>query len=147
MSRFKNHWNAKEQWTTSYLLIRWCLELHWRSFINFYFEFEYRKHRTIKRDAESWVEDAKVPLRCYISFERHFAHTWTLIPAFSVGVGSSDTWVWSSDPTRSCMFLPMRGARPANLAGVGSSGHGVVSSNPLSEVSCSLRQRVQGFWF
>jgi len=27
-------------------------ELHWRSFAIFYFEFEYRKHRTTKRDVE-----------------------------------------------------------------------------------------------
>jgi hypothetical protein len=36
------------------------MELKRRSLFIFYFEFEYRKHRTIKRDAKRWLEDVKV---------------------------------------------------------------------------------------
>ena len=39
-------------------------ELNWRPFMIFYFEFEFRKHRTIKRDAKRCLEDAIVILRC-----------------------------------------------------------------------------------
>ena len=35
-------------------------ELDRKSFINFYFEFEYRKHRTIKRDTKRCLGDALV---------------------------------------------------------------------------------------
>ena len=35
-------------------------ELHLRLYINFYFEFEYMKHRTIKRDAKRQSGDASV---------------------------------------------------------------------------------------
>jgi hypothetical protein len=31
-----------------------------RSLFILYFEFEYRKHRTIKRDANGWLKDVKV---------------------------------------------------------------------------------------
>ena len=36
-------------------------ELNWRFLCDFYFEFEYRKYHTIKRDAKTLFGEAKVP--------------------------------------------------------------------------------------
>ena len=71
------------------------------SFINFYFEFEYRKHRTIKRDAKLRSGDAIVSRKEIFKLFLDTMYTRAL-----VGVGSSD-------PIGSVLFRPTKGPRPA----------------------------------
>jgi len=66
------------------------LELHWRSFTNFYFELEYRKHRTIKGVLKDCLEMPKCLTEMLTTNERHFALTWAHFPAVSAEVGSSN---------------------------------------------------------
>ena len=62
-------------------------ECHWRSFINFYFEFEYMKHRTTKRDAKRLFGDATMPTsKANNPWERHKSPLNTLVPTVSVEV-------------------------------------------------------------
>ena len=98
-------------------------ELRWRVLFISIFEFEYKKHRTIKRDAKLRSGDAIVS-RLEANKQNHDTmQSLTLILKFSVGVGSSDPhrkclvssdkrfsarwkyWVGSSDPPsrRSCI--------------------------------------------
>ena len=68
------------------------------SFIYFYFEFVYRKHRTIKRDAKLRSRDAIVSRKESIHPFPDTMHTRALNLNFSVGVESSD-------PHRKCRVL------------------------------------------
>ena len=61
-----------------------------KSFINFYFEFEHRKHRTIKRDVKLRSRDAIVSRNETIHPFLDTMHTQELNQKISVGVGSSD---------------------------------------------------------
>ena len=66
------------------------------TFINFYFEFEFRKHRTIKRDAELRSGDAIVSRKETLKQIHDTLHSWALNLKLAVGVGSSD-------PLRKCL--------------------------------------------
>ena len=65
-------------------------ELRWRVLFISIFEFEYKKHRTIKRDAKLRSGDAIVSTKESIHPFPDTMHTRALNLNFSVGVGSSD---------------------------------------------------------
>ena len=96
-------------------------ELLWRSFMYFYFEFEFMKHRTIKRDAKNGLEMQKCLTKMLITLERHFAQTWALNPTFSVGVRSSSKVVGSSDPHWNFLVSSDKGFSASWFIFVGSS--------------------------
>ena len=78
-----------------------------RTFVNFYFEFEYTKHRTIKRDMKRQSGDAKVS-RIEANNPTHDTkHTRALNPKNSVGVRTSDP------PIRGSRLFPTKPSRPA----------------------------------
>ena len=91
------------------------LELHWRSFTNFYFELEYRKHRTIKGDAKKLPGDAKV-LNWDANYQREtlcthlstFSCSLSRGRKFQLGVGSSNpigsAHVLSDNRCSACWF-------------------------------------------
>ena len=87
------------------------------SFIYFYFEFEYRKHRSIKRDAKLWSGDAIVS-RLEANKQNHdMMHSLTLILKFSVGAGSSNPGSKVPTPIESVKSCPTKGPRPVVLIG------------------------------
>ena len=84
------------------------------SFIIFNFKFEYRKHRTIKRDAKLRSGDAIVSRKETIQPFLDTMHAQALNLKNTVGVGSSE-------PIRSAVYCPIKGPRPAKNTWVGSS--------------------------
>ena len=103
-----------------------------KSFINFYFEFEHRKHRTIKRDVKQWSGDAIESRKETIHPFLGTMHTRALNQNISVGVGSSD-------PLGSPVFHRTKGPRPAENNRVESSDlRSKVPALP-SEVPSSFR--------
>ena len=102
------------------------------SFINFYFEFEYRKHRTTKRDAKLRSGDAIVSRKETIQPFLDMMHAQALNMKNTVGVGSSD-------PIGSVVYCPTKGPRPAENTWVGSSDLGSKVPTHPSEVPCSFR--------
>ena len=77
--------DAKFAWGTVH-------ELHWRVFLNFFFEFEYRKHRTIKRDAKLQSGDAIVTRKETFKQYLDTLHKRTLKQKNLVVVGTSDPY-------------------------------------------------------
>ena len=73
------------------------------SFIYFYFEFVYRKHRTIKRDAKLRSGDAIVSRKETTQTYLGTMHSLTLNLKNTVGVRSSD-------PHRKCSVLSDKGS-------------------------------------
>ena len=67
----------------------WCMSFI-EEFINFYFELEYRKHHTIKRDAKQWFGDAIVSRKETNNPILDKMHTRAPNLKSSVGVGSFD---------------------------------------------------------
>ena len=103
------------------------------SFIDeFYFEFEYRTHRTIKRDAKLRSGDAIVSRKETIHPFLGTMHTRALNQKISIGVGSSD-------PLGSHVFHPTKGPRPAENNRVESSDLRSKVPTLPSEVPSSFR--------
>ena len=108
------------------------------SFIYFYFEFEYRKHRTIKKDTKLRSRDAIVSRKETNHPILDTMHSLTLILKFSVGVGSSDPGSKVPPPIGSAVYCPTKGPRPAENTWVGSSNLGSEVPTHPSEVPCSF---------
>ena len=102
-----------------------------KSFINFYFEFEYRKHRTIKRDAKLWSGDAIVSRKETNHPILDTMHSLALNLKNTVGVGTSD-------PNGSVVYHPTKGPRPTDFNWVGSSDLGSEVPTFPSEVPSSF---------
>ena len=82
------------------------------NFINFYFEFEYRKHHTIKRDAKLRSGDAIVS-RLEANKQNHDTmQSLALNLKNTVGVGSSDPRSEVPTPIESVLVRPTKGPRP-----------------------------------
>ena len=94
------------------------------SFIDFYFEFEYRKHRTIKRDAKLRSGDAIVSRKETIQPFLDTMHARAQNLKSSVGVGSSNPGSEVLTPIESVLSHPTKGPRPAVFDWVGSSNLG-----------------------
>ena len=88
------------------------------SFINFYFEFEYRKHRTIKRDTKLRSRDAIVSRKETNHPILDTMHSLTLNLKNTVGVGSFDPGSEVPTPIGSVILLPTKGPRPAENSGL-----------------------------
>ena len=81
-------------------------------FIYFYLEIEYRKHRTIKRDAKLRSGDAIVS-RLEANKQNHDTmHSLALNLKNTVGVGSSDPRSEVPTPIESVLLHPTKGPRP-----------------------------------
>ena len=87
------------------------------SFIYFYFEFEYRKHRTIKRDTKLRFGDAIVSRKESIHPFPDTMHTRALNLNFLVGVGSSDLGLEVPTPIGSVSSCPTKGPWPIKMLG------------------------------
>ena len=110
-----------------------------RNFINFYFEFEYRNHRTIKRDVKLQFGDAIVSRLEANKQTLDTMHNLALNLKNTVGVGSSDPRSEVPTPIESVLLRPTKGPRPAKNTWAGSSDLGSKVPTHPSEVSCSFR--------
>ena len=94
------------------------------SFIDFYFEFEYRKHRTIKRDTKLRSRDAIVSRKETNHPILDTMHSLTLNLKNTVGVESFDLGSEVPTPIGSVVYHPTKGPRLADFNWVGSSNLG-----------------------
>ena len=101
------------------------------SFINFYFEFEYRKHRTTKRDVKLLSGDAIVSRKETLKQYLDTMHARALNQKSSVEVGSSD-------PHRKCCVWSDKGSSASWKC------MGRKFQPSFSEVLCSFRQTPLG---